>query len=145
MSPVASTAALAWCGYARKALHEAVDDAEHGVELTSDVVPSLERFLDDWEGAATRGPTVTVSFDLSSAEAEYLSHAFFRIAGYLADRARARGFDDAPPEGEAFYSGLVEAVIDALEQSEDGSTAEFADYLRAFWPRITEIPYGDAP
>ena len=145
MSPVASTSALAWCGYARKALHEAVDDPATPIDLPPDVIPALERFVDDWEQRAAEGPTLTLAFEISSGEAEYLTHAFFRIADYLSDRAKARGFDDAPEEGEAFYNALVEAVIDALEHGEDDSTAEFADYLRAFWPRSSEVPYGEAP
>jgi len=145
MSPVPSASATAWCGYARKALHEAVEDPQNGVDLPPDVIPVLERFIDSWETQAAKEPTLSLSFDISTAEAEYLSHAFFRVATYLSERAQARGFDDAPEEGQDFYNALVEAVIDALERGEDDATAEFADYLRSFWPRSTDVPYGEAP
>ena len=145
MCPVASASALAWVGYARKALHEAVDEPEKRVELPADVLPILERFLDDWEAQAKAAPSMTLSFDISDDQAEYLSHAFFRVADFLSQRARARGFDDAPQEGEEFYNALVESVIVGLEHGEDESTTEFGDYLRTFWPRSTDVPYGQAP
>lgn len=138
LGEVSSSSALAWIGYARVALRDAVT-APDGVHLSDDVVAALERLLDDWAAQAREGPSLLLSLEMPAEELEFLSHAFLLVSSYLADRADERGYDISPPEGHAFYEALSDAVIAALEFSGEQSSTEFAQVLRGSWPRTDRL------
>lgn len=136
IGPVASNSVTAWVGYARKALAEVLDEpGGEGVWLPEDTVTTFERYLDEWEAAAAADDPVRWSAEVPSEEAEYLSHAFFRIVTNLAAQADERGYALAPDAGDEFYRALVGGFLDALEAEGHGSE-EFAEHLRSFWPGL---------
>ena len=67
-------------------------------------------------------------------EAEYLFHAFFRVATHLSAEAETRG-PRAPEGSDRFYRCLVAGLLTALDQEGD-ATSEFSEHLRAFWPGL---------
>jgi hypothetical protein len=140
IGPVPATSVTAWVGYARKALDAVVDEpGGDGVWLPDDTIATFLRFLDDWERTAGRDDVFRWTSDIPADEAEYLSHAFFRVASNLAARAEERGYRMAPPEGDEFYHALVRSFLDALDDEGQGSQ-EFAEHLRSFWPGLEEDP-----
>ena len=138
IGPVTATSVTAWVSYAREALDGVVDEpGSDGVWLPEDTVVTFLRYLDDWEAAATGVEEMRWEHEIRADEAEYLSHAFFRIASNLATRAEERGYTVAPPEAEEFYRSLVSAFLGALEAEGRGSQ-EFSEHLRSFWPGMEE-------
>lgn len=136
IGPVPAGSVTAWVGYARKALEEVVGEpGTEGVWLPDDTVETFTRYLDAWEAAATGVDEMQWEAEVPADEAEYLSHAFFRIASNLASRADQRGYSLAPPESEDFYHALVRSFLAALDEEGHGSQ-EFAEHLRSFWPGI---------
>jgi hypothetical protein len=140
IGPVTASSVTAWVGYARKALDEVVGEpGSEGVWIPDDTVATFCTYLDTWEAEAARGDSFHWSSDIPADEAEYLSHAFFRIASNLANRAEERGYTMAPPEGEEFYRALVTSFLAAL-QAEGAGSAEFSEHLRSFWPGLERDP-----
>ena len=138
IGPVSATSVTAWVGYARKALDAVVGEpGSDGVWLPDDTVATFVRYLDDWEAAASGVDEVRWEHEIPADEAEYLSHAFFRIASNLAARAEERGYSEAPPESEEFYRSLVTSFLRALEAEGQGSQ-EFSEHLRSFWPGLED-------
>ncbi len=138
IGPVSATSVTAWVGYARKALDETVDaPGGDGVWLPDDTVATFVHYLDDWEKAAAGVDEVRWTAEIPADEAEYLSHAFFRIASNLANRADERGYTLAPPVSEEFYRALVTSFLTALKEEGHGSD-EFSEHLRSFWPGLED-------
>lgn len=138
IGPVPAASVTAWVGYARKALEGVVGEpGSDGVWLPDDTVDTFVRYLDDWEAAATGVEEMRWEHEVPADEAEYLSHAFFRVASNLAARAEDRGFSEAPPESEEFYRMLVTSFLRALEAEGQGSQ-EFSEHLRSFWPGLED-------
>jgi hypothetical protein len=136
IGPVAATSVTAWVGYARKALDEVVSEpGGDGVWLPDDTVATFQHYVDEWERAATGVDEFRWEAEIPADEAEYLSHAFFRVASNLAARAEERGYTMAPPESEEFYRSLVRSFLEALDAEGHGSQ-EFAEHLRSFWPGL---------
>jgi hypothetical protein len=136
IGPVAAGSATAWVSYARKALDDVVGEpGSDGVWIPDDTVATFTAYLDQWEAAAQGVDEFQWASDIPADEAEYLSHAFFRIASNLANRADERGYTMAPPESEAFYRTLVSAFLAALD-AEGQSSQEFSEHLRSFWPGL---------
>jgi hypothetical protein len=136
IGPVPASSVTAWVGYARKALDEVVGEpGSDGVWLPEDTVTTFVQYLDAWEEAAVGVDEVRWAADVPAAEAEYLSHAFFRVVSNLAARADERGYTMAPPESEAFYRSLVQGFLVALDAEGHGSQ-EFSEHLRSFWPGL---------
>lgn len=138
IGPVSATSVRAWVGYARKALDEVVDvPGSDGVFLPDDTIATFVRYIDEWDQVAAEGPEFRWESDIPADEAEYLSHAFFRIVSNLAARAEDRGYTMAPPESQEFYRSLVAAFLAALDAEGHGSQ-EFAEHLRSFWPGLED-------
>lgn len=138
IGPVPAASVSTWVAYARTALTQVVDEpGSEGVWLPEDTVGTFEDFLDSWEAAARTEDPVRWSADIAPDEAEYLSHAFFRIATNLAAQAEERGHSLAPAEGQEFYRELVRAFLGALDTEGHGSQ-EFAEHLRSFWPGLEQ-------
>lgn len=138
IGPVSATSVTAWVGYARKALDETVDaPGGDGVWLPDDTVATFVHYLDEWEKAAAGVDEVRWTAEIPADEAEYLSHAFFRIASNLANRAEERGYTLAPPVSEEFYRALVTSFLTALKEEGHGSD-EFSEHLRSFWPGLED-------
>ena len=136
IGPVTATSVTSWVGYARKALDEVLGEpGSDGVWIPDDTVATFTSYLDIWEAEATRGDSFHWTSDIPADEAEYLSHAFFRIASNLAARADERGYTMAPPESQEFYRALVTSFLAALDEEGSGS-AEFSEHLRSFWPGL---------
>ena len=108
-----------------------------GVWLPDDTVATFVHYLDEWEKAAAGVDEVRWTAEIPADEAEYLSHAFFRIASNLANRADERGYTLAPPVSEEFYRALVTSFLTALKEEGHGSD-EFSEHLRSFWPGLED-------
>ncbi len=140
IGPVTSSSVTSWVGYARKALDEVIGDpGTDDVWIPEDTVATFTRYLDTWEAEAAHLDSFHWTSDIPADEAEYLSHAFFRIASNLSARADERGYTMAPPESEEFYRALVTSFLAALAEEGSGS-AEFSEHLRSFWPGLEADP-----
>lgn len=136
IGPVSSGSVTAWVGYARTALDDVVTEpGGDGVWLPEDTVETFRKYLTSWEDEAASCEEFRWASDIPADEAEYLSHAFFRIASHLATRASERGYPMAPPESDEYYKALVEAFLGALD-AEGNSSQEFSEHLRSFWPGL---------
>src|SRR3954464_2235462 len=100
LGPLPSDSAKAWLGYAREALVKRAHDAE---TLPDEVREGFERYLNEWEKAASAGPTFRWETEVDGELVEYLVHAFYRVAVRLSEEAERRGGKLAPPEGDLFY------------------------------------------
>jgi hypothetical protein len=137
LGPLPSSSASAWVRYAREVL---VTPRAHDAETLPDGVrEGFERYLNEWDKAASAGPSFRWATDVDPELVEYLVHAFYRVAVRLSEEAERRGGKLAPPEGDLFYETLVRALLDAMSR-ETPAAAEFADHLRAFWPGVTPTP-----
>jgi hypothetical protein len=134
VGPVSSASVRAWVAFAREVL---AGDARG--EIADDVRTTFDELLREWDRLARKGPTFRWDADVPGEQVEYLVHGFFRIASRLADEAEARGRRIAPEEGDSFYAALVTGLLAALD-SESAATAEFAAYLRSFWPGLGDEP-----
>ncbi len=128
VGPVSSASALAFIGYAR----DVIDRGAAAGDLPPDVSGAFADYLTEWEGLARTGPEFTWVTTVPVEVAEYLVHAFYRLALRLADAARATG-PASPPAGRPFYELLVDGLLDGMA-GEGASAAEFAEHLRSFWP-----------
>ncbi len=128
VGPVSSASALAFIGYAR----DVIERGAPANQLPADVAAAFTSYLDEWEGLARTGRDFTWETTVAVEVAEYLVHAFYRLAQRLEEAARARG-PAAPPEGRSFYRMLVDGLLDGMA-GEGASAAEFAEHLRSFWP-----------
>jgi hypothetical protein len=138
IGPVSADSVTAWVGYARKALDEVVGEpGSDGVWIPDDTIATFTSYLDQWEDAATGVDELHWTSEIPADEAEYLSHAFFRIASNLANKAEERGFAMAPPESDEFYKALVTSFLAALD-AEGQSSQEFSEHLRSFWPGLED-------
>lgn len=135
VGPVSAGSVIAWVAYGRAVLARARTGTEAMPAPEPDVLDLFERYLDEWRALAARGEEVLWVADVASEQVEFLTHAFFRIASYLAEEAERRGGPAAPPEGDEFYRALVAAILDALDQ-QDRATSEFGEQLRQSWPGI---------
>ena len=135
VGPFPSPSAQAWLKYARSVLDEARAGTE--VAVPADVADAFEGYLDEWDAAAAAGPTFRWSGEADAEVVEYLLHAWFNLARALAERAESRGVRVTPPEGEAFYNGLVRALLDALAAEGRGGSS-FAEELRTDWPGLDQ-------
>lgn len=139
VAPVPSSSALAWIEFARRALTEVLAEPERAGVITPEVEAQMSGLLDSWEAAAQQGPMLSLDFEIPHDEAEYLVHAFLRLADRWTAAADERGFDISPPESDDFYAALVDAVIVAMQQAEDVSGSEYGETLQTIWPRIERL------
>jgi hypothetical protein len=138
IGPVASTSVTSWVGYARKTLDTVVSDpGGDGVWLPDDTIATFTAYLDRWDEEARTTDPFRWTADVPPDEAEFLSHAFFRIVTHLAAEAEERGYTMAPPESDEFYRALVESFLAALD-AEGPASQEFSEHLRAFWPGLEQ-------
>jgi hypothetical protein len=136
IGPVPAGSVTMWVAYARTVLAEAMTrPGKHAVHLSPEAIEGFESFLDQWDEHARAGGDFVWIDDVNAEQVEYLAHAWFTLAGALAEEADARGFPLAPSEGEAFYQSLVSAVLDALAR-EGRSLLEFSEQLRTDWPGL---------
>ena len=135
LGPLPSKGALIWIDYARQVLSSVPTEAGgEGVWLPADAVAGFERYLDAWSDAAHESDSFAWEGEVAREEAEYLFHAFFRVATHLSAQAEASG-PMAPEGSDAFYRALVGGLLTALDQEGD-ATSEFSEHLRAFWPGL---------
>jgi hypothetical protein len=135
LGPLASASAQSWIGYAEQVLSAVPTEAgSDGVWLPADAVAGFEQYLGQWSLAAERGPVFTWEGEIPREEAEYLFHAFFRVATHLSAQAEASE-PMAPAASEAFYRALVAGLLAALDHEGD-ATSEFSEHLRSFWPGL---------
>jgi hypothetical protein len=138
IGPVSATSVTAWVDFARTSLEEVVGQpGAEGVWLPDETVATFVHYLDEWEKAATGVDEMRWAAEVPAEEAEYLLHAFFRIASNLANRAEDRGYTLAPPGSEDFYRALVTSFLAALDAEGHGSQ-EFSEHLRSFWPGLED-------
>ncbi len=138
IGPVDSGSVTMWVAYARTVLgHALARPADPRIPVAPEAIEGFERFLDQWQARAEQDTTFVWIADVDADEVEFLTHAWFGIAGALANEADQRGFPRAPSEGEQFYQSLVNGVLDALN-AEDRSRQEFSEQLRDQWPGLKE-------
>lgn len=123
-----SPSALSWIDYASGVV------AAPDPTLSDDVTGRFRSLLEEWRSIAERSGTFHWSIELPVDMAEYLVHAFFRLAWRLAEQAEQHGGATAPPEGDRFYRLLVRSLLDALAADGGPSAAAFSEHLRSFWP-----------
>ena len=135
LGPIPSEHVNAWVTYANHVLDTVATDAGgSGVWLPADAVAGFEAYLAAWSAVADESDTFVWEGDVPQEEAEYLFHAFFRVATHLATQAETQG-RQAPEGSEPFYRTLVSGLLHALDQEGD-ATSEFSQHLRAFWPGL---------
>jgi hypothetical protein len=133
LGPLPSESATLWLAYAREVLGaRRAHDAE---TLPDEVRDGFERYLTEWEKAASEDASFRWSTEVDPELVEYLVHAFYRVAVRLSEEAERRGGKLAPPGGDVFYTALVRALLGAIAK-ENPAAAEFAEHLRAFWPGV---------
>jgi hypothetical protein len=138
IGPVDAGSVTMWVAYARTVLAQALSrPAEHRITVPPETIEGFERFLDQWQEVAERDTTFVWVAEVDPDEVEFLTHAWFSIAGALAAEADKRGFPLSPAEGDEFYQALIAGVLDALA-SEDRSRQEFSEQLRDEWPGLKE-------
>ena len=135
VGPLGSQGVLAWVGYARTVIDEAVSGRKPELALTAEVAEAFSGFLDEWQAAAEADERFLWSTEIDPEQVEFLAHAFHHVALALAKAAERRGFGLAPQEGREFYLALVSAFLGALER-EGGAAAEFAEDLGSTWPGL---------
>jgi hypothetical protein len=129
VGPVPSASAIAFVDYAERVLGEPNGP---GADLPSDVVDGFGAYLVEWRKLAGARSELIWETDVPLELAEYLVHAFYRLAQRVDQRAQLGG--GGPPEaGGAFYLSLVEGLLVGLAE-EGASGKEFAEHLRTFWP-----------
>jgi hypothetical protein len=133
VGPVDAGSAKAWITWARELV--AGLPARDGT-VSEDLQAAFATYLDEWSAIAEAGATFRWETEAEPELVEYLVHGFYRLAGVITEEAERRGRRFSPPEGDAFYTALVNALLDALGE-ESAANAEFAGHLRAFWPGIT--------
>jgi hypothetical protein len=129
VGPVPSSSVLSWVSYARDVL------ARNDMQMPDEVVTSFQAILDEWTTVAEQSAKFRWSTDVPVDVAEYLVHAFYRIAQRLADEAEMRGYVLLPVDSDEFNWTLVRSLLDALSKG-GGSAGEFAEHLRSFWPGL---------
>ncbi len=138
IGPVDSGSVTMWVAYARTVLaHALTRPDDRLLSVSAETVESFEHFLDQWDARADQDTTFVWVADVDPDEIEFLTHAWYVIAGALAAEADQRGFPLAPAEGERFYQSLVNGVLDALD-AEDRSRQEFSEQLRDQWPGLKD-------
>ena len=125
IGPLPADSARAWLAYA-----EGVVMANMKA-LPIQVAAQFSAYLQEW-GEAAQGEDFVWEGTAEPEEVEYLLHAWFNLAQAVVER----GEPGNPPEGQVFYTGLVNGLLDALRK-ENRATAEFAEHLAPFWPGLT--------
>lgn len=108
----------------------------HEEKLPDDLAQTFAGYVQEWRALAAEGGDVVWTAEAPADVAEYLVHAFYRMAQRV-DEARSSGSQvpELPPEAEAFYHELVRALLATMD-AEGGGAAEFAEHLRSFWPHL---------
>jgi hypothetical protein len=132
VGPVASASVVAFADHAEAVLDGKVRGIEAGAGLPPDVLADFRRRLREWRRLAADGTAFRWEAEVAGDQAEYLIHAFYRLARRLDAAAVERGLA-GPDEAQPFYRLLVGALLDGLADEGTGA-AEFADHLRSFWP-----------
>jgi hypothetical protein len=132
LGPLPSDGALIWLAYARTVLAEIISSRNGDVpSVDAPVVEALEAVLDDWETAANSSREFRWQVDLPENAVLRLVEAWLDISEYLRVETERRGFDLAPPDGEAFYNAAIAAVVAAFDRrSRDPA---FAGKLVRMW------------
>lgn len=138
LGPIPSPSVRAWVTDARSVLEkmaaEPAEPGQEGVWLPADVVETFLTYLAMWEKAAS-GDDFRWEGEIATEQAEYLMHAFFRLAHYLSETLEDRGYRYMSEAGDEFYRALVTSMVEALEH-EGTSSSEFSQHLRSFWPGL---------
>ncbi|MBI2710699.1 MAG: hypothetical protein HYX34_13560 [Actinobacteria bacterium] len=129
VGPVPSSSVRAYVEYADQVLG---DPAGPAADVPAEVLSAFRGYLDEWRALAASGSDVTWKAEMPLEMAEYLVHAFYRLAQRLEQRAATIGRQSSP-EIDAWYRCLVNGLLQGLA-TEGPSGAEFADHLRTFWP-----------
>lgn len=101
--------------------------------LTPFVLERFDGWVDEWEGLASGGGSVTWEAEVDPDVVEHTFYAFFLVVQRITD---VFGPDGPPGDVELrkpFRLALTRAVLDALEMEGD-AYAEFARHLREYWP-----------
>ena len=67
-----------------------VEPGEEGVWLPPDVLANFSAYLDTWESTAGEDEVFRWDGEIAADQAEYLMHAFFRLAHHLNETVQER-------------------------------------------------------
>jgi hypothetical protein len=129
IGPLPIDSARAWLAYAKDVVGAMIR------QLPIQVAASFSAYLEEWGEAAAEGDVFLWEGKAEPEEVEYLLHAWFNLAKTVEEQRERTGEPVPPPEGEVFYNALVTGLLNAL-RSESRATAEFAEHLAPFWPRL---------
>jgi hypothetical protein len=128
VGPLPADSARVWLDYAKGVVAESMR------ALPIQVAAQFSAYLEDWSEAAD-AEVFLWEGKAEPEEIEYLLHAWFNLARSVAAEREATGRPAPPAEGQVFYTGLVQALMNALRR-ESRTTAEFAEHLAPFWPGL---------
>lgn len=115
IGPVPSSSVLAWSASARQTIETIRRRPE--LDVPPSVVERFDELVASWTDAARSDDLFQWQADLDRDEIQHLSTQWVRLATI----AREPGSEilPAPPEGQAFYDALAEAMLAALTPAED--------------------------
>lgn len=134
VGPLPATSARAFLPYARSVLDAiASGRVDAGVTLDPDIGAAFDVYLARWERAAEHDPFVweeEIDRDLVGR----LATAWLELMASVSGRVAEIGLPEGPPEGEAFYNGLVAAITTALAGDDS-----LGQKLQEAWPALGAI------
>src|SRR5688500_7000354 len=115
--PAASAAR--WVAYATEVLDAIQGGTTAVAPLDAGLVASFRRYLCEWAQVAARRASGGDPFEwvgqMDRDTLADLATAWLELMATVSGRVEELGLPVGPPEGEAFYHALVDAIADALE------------------------------
>jgi hypothetical protein len=139
IGPVALGSAQAWLDYAATVIEELRLDPG---AVTSDVVASFSKYVDDWRAtadaeAARHEEVFRWNGEAPPETVEYLVFALYRLGMRLTEEEASGVRAPRPPATAKFHGVLVRSVLVALER-EGNAEAHFVRQLREVWAPANE-------
>ena len=138
VGPLPAASARAFLPYARTVL-DAISSGrvDAGVTFDDDIGGAYDHYLGEWERAAESDPFLWED-DADRDTVARLATAWLELMANVSGRVAEVGLPEGPPEGEAFYNGLVAAITDALTGDDS-----LGQKLQEAWPALGDIVVKD--
>ncbi len=141
VGPVDTSSARWWVSYARDVVRRAMAAPGSLADVDDTVLMVFVELLDEWELVAAAGDDCTPfvwHMDLGADQLVALAEAFYDLVVDLAAAAEVRGYALAPPEGEAFYAAVVDALLVGLDAA-GGAARALGERLEQTWPGRNQV------